>query len=111
MASSQMDPEEEKGAGITDIVKKIATAGIGAAFMTEEGIRNYLNGAKLPKDVVGLLLQGANRSKDEMMNIVSNEVINIIRKIDFVEEASRFVENHKFKISAEIEVTKKEPQS
>lgn len=107
MASSHMEDAEDKGVSITEVVKKIATAGLGAAFMTEEGVRNYLTGVKLPKEVMGLLVQGANKSKNEMLNMVSTEVINIINKIDFVEEASRFVENHKFKISAEIEVTKK----
>tara|TARA_Y100000817_G_C16599748_1_gene430191 strand:+ start:180 stop:530 length:351 start_codon:yes stop_codon:yes gene_type:complete len=93
---------------VSELVKKLVSAGIGAAFMTEEGIRSYLGGIKLPKEVLNLLVQGANKSKDEMMNVVSKEVIRIIKGIDFVEEASRFVEDHKFRINAEIEVIKKE---
>ena len=54
-------------------------------------------------------MQGASKSKDELMNRVSREVIGMISKIDFVKEASRFVEEHKFKISAEVEVLRKEP--
>ena len=42
------------------------------------------------------------------MNRVGNEIVKVISKIDFVKEASRFVEEHKFKISAEVEVLKKE---
>jgi hypothetical protein len=53
------------------------------------------------------LLQGAARSKEELMNRVSREVISIISKIDFVKEASRFVEEHKFRIVAEVEVIPK----
>lgn len=41
------------------------------------------------------------------MNKVSREVISIISKIDFVKEASRFVEEHKFRVTAEIEVLPK----
>ena len=67
-----------------DIFKKIISAGIGAAFMTEESIRSYLGELKLPKDVVGMLLQGAQKSKDDLMDRVGNEVIKIIQKIDFV---------------------------
>ncbi|HEX4922597.1 MAG TPA: hypothetical protein VFV50_00875, partial [Bdellovibrionales bacterium] len=46
--------------------------------------------------------------KEQLMNRVGNEVISIIQKIDFVKEASRFVETHKFRVSAEIEVIKKD---
>lgn len=92
---------------VTDTIKKVFTVGVGAAFLTEESIRRYLNDIKLPKEVLGTLLQGANKSKEELMNVVTNEVVNVIKKIDVVQEASRFVEEHKFKISAEIEVVKK----
>lgn len=100
--------EESQKKGVGETLKKIFTVGMGAAFMTEESIRSYLSELKLPKDVLNFLLQGAKKSKEELMNRVGNEVVTIIRKIDFVEEASRFVENHKFKISAEIEVVKKD---
>ncbi|MBK8203040.1 MAG: hypothetical protein IPK68_12215 [Bdellovibrionales bacterium] len=43
-----------------------------------------------------------------MLNRVGNEVVKIISKIDFVNEASRFVEEHKFRVSAEVEVIKKD---
>ena len=89
-------------------LKKLVTAGVSAAFMTEESIRAYLGEVRLPKDVMNMLLSSASKSKEELMGRVEKEVINIIRKIDFVKEASRFVEEHKFRISAEIEVLKKE---
>lgn len=104
--SKDAQTEAEK-ARLTDTLKKLVTAGLGAAFMTEESIRSYVSELKLPKDVMQLLLQGANKSKQELMNRVSNEVIKIINRIDFVDEASRFVEEHKFRVSAEIEVIRK----
>lgn len=102
-----VDQEESDRVGISDALKRIVTAGIGAAFMTEEHIRSYVSDLKLPKDVLNLLLQSANKSKEDVINKISNEVIKVINKIDFVAEASRFVEEHKFKISAEVEVVKK----
>ena len=92
---------------VTDTIKKLFTAGVGAAFMTEESVRRYLKDVKLPRDVLNTLLSGANKSKEDLMNVVTNEVVNVIKKIDFVEEASRFVEEHKFRINAEIEVIRK----
>lgn len=107
--NKEKDRESEKEGSIrvSDTIKKLVTAGIGAAFMTEESIRSYLQEVKLPKDLLNYILQGANKSKEELMDRVGNEVMKIISKIDFVSEASKFVEEHKFKISAEVEVIKK----
>ncbi len=88
-------------------IKKILSVGLGAAFLTEDMVRSYLQDVKLPKDVMNVLLQQAGKSKNDLMNLVGNETMKIISKIDFVKEASRFVENHKFKVSAEIEVIRK----
>lgn len=107
-AGSREESEEGSTLKIGDALKKILTAGIGAAFMTEESVRTYLSEIKLPKEVLNLLLQSAAKSKEELMTRVGNEVIKILSKIDFVKEASRFVEEHKFKISAEVEVVKKD---
>ncbi len=91
-----------------DTLKKLVTAGIGAAFMTEEHIRSYVSELKLPKDVMNAILHSASKSKDEIIGRVSNEAIKIINRIDYVKEASRFVEEHKFRINAEIEVVKRD---
>lgn len=101
------DSEESTGLKIGDTLRKVITAGLGAAFMTEESIRSHLSDLKLPKEALNLVLQSAAKSKEDLMNRVGNEVIKIVGKIDFVKEASRFLEDHKFKISAEVEVLKK----
>jgi hypothetical protein len=90
-----------------ETLKKIFATGVSAAFMTEESIRKLVGDLHLPKESLNLLLQGAARSKEELMNRVSREVISIISKIDFVKEASRFMEEHKFRIVAEVEVLPK----
>ena len=93
---------------LRDALKKVLTTGITAAFMTEEAIRTRVSELKLPKETLNMLLAGASKSKEDLMNRVSGEVIRIINKIDFVKEASRFMEEHKFKITAEVEVMKKD---
>ena len=55
-----------------------------------------------------MLLQQASKSKDEITNRVSKEILGMLSKVDLVKEASKFAETHKFKITAEIEVKKKE---
>ena len=102
------DEFHDRPGGLGDVVKKVFAVGMSAAFMTEESIRSALGEVKLPKDILKSLLENANRSKEEILDRVSNETVRMIRKIDFVKEASRFVETHKFKVSAEIEVERKD---
>lgn len=91
-----------------EMIKRVMSVGLGAAFMTEESVRSALGDIKLPKEVLTTILTGASRSKEEFLNRIGNETVKLISKIDFVKEASRFVEEHKFHITAEIEVVKKD---
>ncbi|WP_413574539.1 hypothetical protein ACLVWU_09955 [Bdellovibrio sp. HCB290] len=113
MASDSGSKKDEKESPdlkglLGDTVKKVFTAGVSAAFMSEEGLRSYLSELKLPKEALNLLIQGANKSKDEITQRVTKEVVGIIQKIDFVKEFSKFAETHKFKITAEIDIIKKD---
>lgn len=99
--------EEEDAPKWSEIVRKVMSVGLGAAFMTEESIRSALSGVNLPKEVLSGILNQAARGKEDLLNRIGNETIKLISKIDFVKEASRFVEEHKFRINAEIEVVKR----
>lgn len=111
MENKNDPPFDENSPRWAELIKKVMSVGLGAAFMTEESIRSYLSEFKIPKEVLTTILQSANKSKEDLLNLVGNETIKIIQKIDFVKEASRFVEEHKFKVSAEIEVVKKSRDS
>jgi hypothetical protein len=105
MASDKNEKEDKSG--LSDTLKKVFSAGVTAAFMTEEGIRKYLADLKLPKELLEALLNGANKSKEELTSRVAKEINGIISKIDWVQELSKFAESHRFKIKAEIEIEKK----
>ncbi len=95
---------------IGETLKKVFATGVSAAFMTEENIRSYLSELKLPKEVLNLIVQSANKSKDEVTQRVSKEITQIMQRIDWVKEISRFAESHKFRISAEIDIIKKKDE-
>lgn len=116
MASDEANKKDEKDSSdlkglLGDTVKKVFTAGVSAAFMTEESLRTYLSELKLPKEALNLLIQSASKSKDEITQRVTKEAVGIIQKIDFVKEFSKFAETHKFKITAEIDIIKKDKAS
>jgi hypothetical protein len=91
-----------------EAAKKLFSAGVSAAFMTEENIRSYLGELKLPKEMLNLIITGASKSKDEITTRVSKEIVSLVEKVDWAKEAAKFAESHKFKITAEFEVLKKE---
>lgn len=63
---------------------------------------------QLTKDLIQLAFKGAQKGKDELLDRIGTEIVTMVQKIDFVREASRFAETHRFKITAEIEVIKKD---
>ncbi len=103
------DSQESKKEGLLgETLKKVFTAGVSAAFMTEESVRAYLAELKLPKEILNLLLQQASKSKDEMTQRVTKEIVAMVQKVDFAKEVSKFAQEHKFKVTAEIEISKKD---
>jgi hypothetical protein len=76
--------------------------------MSEDGVRKYLGDINIPKDAVGSLLKGVSKSKEEIISRVGNEFSKLVEKIDLVEELTKFLREHKIKVSAEFEFSKKE---
>lgn len=105
------DNNEDSRGLFGEALKKVFAAGVGAAFMTEENIRTYLAELKLPKEFLNLLIHQANRSKEELINRVGKEIMQIVNKVDFVSEFSKFAETHRFRITADIEIIRKETKS
>ncbi len=77
---------------MTDTLKKIISAG---------------SPSDMSKELLHTALNQVNKTKDDISAKVTNEMIALIRKIDFIKEFSKFAEDHKFKISAEVEILKK----
>jgi hypothetical protein len=73
-----LDEEDEArpGAGgfVPDIVRRAVLTGVGAIFMTEEGIRNLVGELKLPKDALAFLLSQADRTRGEVTRVLTQEV-------------------------------------
>lgn len=107
MVDNNDDSSDTKNGLIGEAIKKVFTVGMGAAFLTEESIRNYLGELKLPKEFLNMLLQGASKSKEEMMKKVGNEIATVVSKLDLAKEATEFLQTHSVKITAEIDFTKK----
>ncbi len=97
MANEKKDPKSGESSSTTerlsDAIKKIISSG---------------SASEISKEIITTVMGQALKAKDDITLKVSNEMIGLIHKIDFVNEFSKFAETHKFKVSAEIEILKKD---
>lgn len=85
-----------------DAVKDLTSAGLATIFMTEESVRGYLREKKLPKEMVGLLLDNMNRRKDDLYKIIGKEVGAFLSKTDLSRELGKFLESHRIHVEGKI---------
>lgn len=102
-----MEEKPDKDGKLGDLLKKVVTTGVTAAFMTEESVRALLKDVPLPKDIVGGLLENAKSTKTEFVNSVKNELKSYLDKIDVSKEFDKIAEKYDFEIKANISLKKK----
>ncbi|HXH74519.1 MAG TPA: hypothetical protein VNJ08_06115 [Bacteriovoracaceae bacterium] len=90
-----------------DLLKKVLTTGVTAAFMTEESVRTLLKDVPLPKDIVGGLVENAKNTKTEFVSSVKNELRSYLDKLDIGREVDKIVEKYDFEVKATISLKKK----
>lgn len=102
-----MEDQKDKDGKIGDLLKKVLTTGVTAAFMTEESVRTLLKDVPLPKDIVGGLVENAKNTKTEFVSGVKNELKSYLDKIDLSKEIDKIAEKYDFEIKATISLKKK----
>lgn len=94
--------------------KKNSKSGEASSSATEklgEALKKIISSgspSEISKEIMTTIVGQALKAKDDITLKVSNEMIALIHKIDFVNEFSKFAENYKFKVTAEIEILKKD---
>jgi hypothetical protein len=105
---------DEKSGGdgkLGDILKKVVSTGVTAAFMTEESVRAVLKDLPLPKDIVGGLVENAKNTKSEFVAGVKNELKSYLDKIDISKEIDKIVEKYDFEVKATISLKRKKKKT
>ncbi len=107
------DDKQRKGTGfVPDFVRKAAVAGLGALFMTEEGVRNLTGQLKLPKEALQFILGQAERTKDEVSRVLTEEIRRFLQSERLREELLKLVSGMTVEIKADIRlVPDKEKQA
>lgn len=89
------EPPENSSWGFERIVpegvKRAVLAGVGALFMSEEGIRSLLGDLKLPKEVAQFVLHQAAKTKNELFRALAHEVREFLESARLSEELKRLL--------------------
>jgi hypothetical protein len=86
---------------VPDLVRRTFTAGLGAVFSTEEGIRKVTRELQLP-NVAGYLADTADNTKDKVLEIVAREVREFLGQVNLSDEIARLLTTLSFEIKTEI---------
>ncbi len=99
------EQDERTGKGfVPDFVRRMAWAGLGAVFMSEEGIRRLAGQLKLPKEALGFVLQQAEKTKDEVGRIVSEEVRKFLASDRLRDELLKLMAGMTIEVKAEVKL-------
>lgn len=70
-----MAPADDLQSKASDFIKKVLTVGVGAIFLTEESLKGLVGEIKLPKELLGGILESAGKTKREFLDSLSTEVL------------------------------------
>lgn len=87
---------------VPELVKRAFTAGLGAVFTTEEGLRRLAKDISLPKDVAGYLVSTAATTKDELLRVTAGEVRNFLAGLNLTEELAKVLTTLSLEVKTEI---------
>jgi polyhydroxyalkanoate synthesis regulator phasin len=99
--------QNKKDTSIGDMIKKVVSVGVGAAFMTEESVKKILEDLPLPKDIVAGLVQNAKGAKEDFTNSIREELRNYLTKVDASKIASDILDRYDVEVEAKFKFKKK----
>jgi polyhydroxyalkanoate synthesis regulator phasin len=102
-----MSEKEKKDSHIGDIIKKVVSVGVGAAFMTEESVKKILEDLPLPKDIVSGLVQNAKGAKEDFTNGIREEIKSYLSKVDAAKIATEILDRYDLEVEAKFKFKKK----
>ncbi len=106
------DASEPQARGfVTELLRKIAVAGLGAYFLTEEGLRALASQLKLPKELLGVILAQAERTKSEIGRIVSEEVRSFLQSDRVRDELIKLLSQMTVEVKAEVRLRPADPSA
>ena len=95
---------------LSDALKKILSVGMGAAFMTEDALKNTLGDLSVSKEMLSGILQNAKSVKEDVLTFLRDEIHTRLEKVDPKQMLRETLDNYDIEIRAKVKFTKKRPE-
>lgn len=82
-------------------LRKILTTGVGAALMTESGLRNAISDIKLSDTIARQVLKG----KEELSRVLAGEIKRFLERINIHEEVQKALAGMTIEVQATVKLT------
>ena len=92
-----------------ETLRKLLITGLGTAFMTEDSLLKYLSDLKLPRDAKNYLLGQAQKGKDELARVLSQELRRYLGKLNLQEILKNALDGMNVDIQAQVHFRKGRP--
>jgi hypothetical protein len=96
------DEDSEGRSFVPDFLKKAAVASLGAVFMGEEGVRTLAGQLKIPKEMLGVVLDQAEKTKDDLSRVVSEELRRFLQSDKVRREFLKLISGMTVEVRAEF---------
>lgn len=98
-----MSPADDFQGKAADLMKKVLTVGVGTLFLTEDALKSMISEFKLPKELLGGLLEMAGKNKTEFLKSLSKDVISRISdRVDPVAVIEEFLERNEVEFTIKV---------
>lgn len=99
-------PPEEGGRrlewALPDLLKRGILAGIGALFMTEDGVRSILGELKLPKEAAQFIINQVGKTKEDLFRMIASEVRGFLDSTNISDELRSALTGMSLEISTTV---------
>lgn len=84
---------------LTDMAKKVIYASLGSASIA----KNIFTNSSIQRELLGSLLSRAERTKDDLMEVLASEVSKFLGKVNIAEEVTRSLKGLIINLNASID--------
>ncbi len=100
--------KEELQSKASDAVKKLLTVGVGAIFLTEESLRNLVSEFKLPREMLGGLLESAQKTKKDFLENLTQDIMNRLKdRVDLMALLQEFLSQNEIDLRIKVRMKPK----
>ncbi len=87
---------------VPEMVRKAVITGLGALFMTEEGVRALVKELKLPKEIVGFITSQAEKTKTDLTRVIGEEVRRFFESAALRQEFLKLLSSMTIEVRADV---------